>query len=105
MGKTGSILLIQAVNLYRILTQIVIYSIIDKEAKLVVSQILGQIHVGSATTFCSKEPAYLIPHVDASDALVVNPVWGAVYSDTYSGNFRIKIIFRVPGACCVGHDE
>ena len=49
---------------------------INKETKLVVRQIFGQIHVGSATTFCPKEPAYLIPHVDASDALIVNPVWG-----------------------------
>ena len=66
---------------------------------------LGQIHVGSATTVCSKEPAYLIPHVDASDALVVNPVWGAVYSDTYFSNVGIKVVFRVPGAYCVGYDE
>ena len=54
-----------------------VVSAIDRrslEAELVARQIFGQIHVGSATTFCPKEPAYLIPHVDATDALIVNPV-------------------------------
>ena len=78
---------------------------IDKEAELVVRQIFSQIYVGSTTTFYPKEPAYLIPHVDANDALIVNPVWGTVYSDTYFGNVWIKVVFRVPSACCVGHDE
>ena len=70
---------------------------IDKEAELVARQIFGQVHVGSATTFCPKEPAYLIPQVDASYALIVNLVWGTVYSDTHFVN--------VWSACCVGHYE
>ena len=52
--------------------------------------------------FLPKELTYLIPHVDAIDALVVQPVWGTVYSDIHFGNVWIEIVFRVPGACCVG---
>ena len=76
---------------------------IDKE--LVVRQILGKIHVGSAIAFLPKELTYLIPHVDALDALVVQPVWGTVYSDIHFSNVWIEIVFRVPGTCCVGHHE
>ena len=78
---------------------------IDKETELVVRQMPGKIHVGSAVAFLTKELTYLIPHIDALDALVVQPVWGTVYSDIHFGNVWIEIVFRVPGACCVGHDE
>ena len=40
-----------------------------------------QIHAGFATTFCPKEPAYPIPHVDASDALVVT-LFGELFTVT-----------------------
>ena len=47
---------------------------IDKETELVVRQILGKIYVGSAVAFLTKELTYLIQHVDALDAFVVQPV-------------------------------
>ena len=59
---------------------------IDKETKLVASKIFGQVHVRAATTFCPKELACLTPHADSCDALIVNPVWGTVDSDTYFCN-------------------
>ena len=60
---------------------------VDPEAELVASEILGQVHVGPASTTigCVRDPGScvsvrvevtgeFIPHVGAADALVVDPV-------------------------------
>ena len=39
------------------------------------------------------------------DAIVVNPVWYAVYGNLNIGDVGIKEPFRVSGTRCVGYDE
>ena len=46
-----------------------------------------------------------IPHVSATDALVVDSVGDTVDCDLHFGDVGVEIAFGVPGACRVGVDE
>ena len=78
---------------------------VDPEAELVASEILGQVHVGPAARARSEVTGEFIPHVGATDALVVNPVGNAVGCDLHFGDVGVEIVFGVPGARRVGVDE
>ena len=47
----------------------------------------------------------LIPHVFATDALVVHPIGHAVDRNFNISYVGVKVFFRVPSPCCVGVDE
>ena len=47
----------------------------------------------------------LIPHVFATDALVVHPIGHAVDRNFNISYVGVKVVFRVPSPCCVGVDE
>ena len=77
-----------------------------KRAKLAACEIFGQIHVGpAALRFRLKEAGHLLPHVGATDALVVDPVGDPVDCDLHFGDVGIEIIFGIPGSRCIGGDE
>ena len=89
---------------------------VDPEVELVAREILGQGHVGPTASGCVRAPCAcvrvrvevtgeFIPHVAATDAIVVNPVGNPVDCDLHFGDVRVEIAFRVPGAISVGVDE
>ena len=93
---------------------------VDEEAELVASEILGQVHVGRASSGRSvnpcarmsvrvrvrvKEAGKFPPHVGAADSLVVDPVGHPVDCDIHFGNVGVEIVFGVPGARRVVVDE
>ena len=88
---------------------------VDPEAELVVSEILGQGHVGSTPIGCLpslvsvpsrvKVTGEFLPHVGAADAIVVNPVGDPIDCDLHFGDVGVEIAFRVPGARIVGVSE
>ena len=78
---------------------------VDPETKLVASEILGEGHVGPATTVWVEVTGQFIPHVFAADALVVHPVGHAVDRNLHFGDVGVEVAFRVPGTGCVGIDE
>ena len=47
----------------------------------------------------------LIPHVFATDALVVHPTGHTVDRNFNLSYVGVKVVFRVPRPCCVGVDE
>ena len=86
------------------------------ETELVVSEILGQGHVGSPAPGCVRAPCAcvpsrvevtgeFIPHVAATDTLVVDPVGDPIDCDLHFGDVGIEIAFGIPGARPVGVDE
>ena len=76
---------------------------VDPEAELVVGEIFGQGHVGLLLRF--EVPGQFLPHVAATDALVVNPVGHAVDSNLDLGDVGVEELFSVPGTCYEGVDE
>ena len=78
---------------------------VDPEAELVGGEILGQCHVGPAATVWVEVTGQFIPHVSATDALVVHPVGHAVDRNLHFGDVGVEVAFRVPGTGCVGIDE
>ena len=88
---------------------------VDPEAKLVGSEILGQGHVGPASSGCIpslvcvpsrvKVTGEFIPQVGAADALVVSPVGDPVDCDLHFGDVGVEIVFGVPGTRHEGGDE
>ena len=78
---------------------------VDPEAELVGGEILGQRHVGPASTVWVEVTGELIPHVFVTDALVVHPIGHAVDRNFNLSYVGVKVVFRVPSPCCVGVDE
>ena len=78
---------------------------VDPEAELVASEILGQVHVGPAARVRFKVTGEFIPHVGATDALVVDPAGDAVDHDLHSCDVGVEIVLGIPGARRVGVDE
>ena len=78
---------------------------VDPEAELVAGEILGQRHVGPAATVRFEVTGDLIPHVFATDALVVHPTGHAVDRNLYFSYVGVKVVFRVPSPWIVGVDE
>ena len=89
---------------------------VDPETELVASEILGQVHVGPAAIGCVRAPCAcmpsrvevtgeFIPHVAATDPLVVDPVGDPVDCDLHFGDIRVEIAFGIPGARHEGVDE
>ena len=89
---------------------------VDPEAKLVASEILGQVHVGSTAIGCMRAPCAcmpsrvkvtgeFVPHVCATNPLVVDPVGDPVDCDLHFGDIRVEKVFGVPGARHEGVDE
>ena len=70
---------------------------VDPEAKLVGGEILGQGHVGPATFVRVEVTGQFIPHVFATDALVVHPVGHAVHRNFNLSYVGVEVAFRVPG--------
>ena len=69
---------------------------VDPEAELVGGEILGQRHVGRAATVWVEVTGELIPHVFATDALVVHPIGHAVDRNFNLSYVGVKVVFRVP---------
>ena len=78
---------------------------VNLEAELVGGKILGQRHVGPAATVWVEVTGELIPHVFATDALVVHPIGHAVDRNFNLSYVGVKVVFRVPSPRCVGVDE
>ena len=79
---------------------------VDPEAELVGGEILGQCHVGrAAATVWFEVTGDLIPHVFATDALVVHPTGHAVDRNFNLSYVGVKVVFRVPSPWIVGVDE
>ena len=78
---------------------------VDEEAELVACEIFGQIHVGAASSVRVEEAGEFIPHVGATDALVVDPVGHPVDCDLHFGDVGVEIVFGVPIARHEGVDE
>ena len=79
---------------------------VDPEAELVGGEILGQRHVGRAATLVWFEvTGDLIPHVFATDALVIHPTGYAVDRNFNLSYVGVKVVFRVPSPWIVGVDE
>ena len=78
---------------------------VDPEAELVGGEILGQRHIGRAATVWFEVTGDLIPHVFATDALVVNPTGHAVDRNLHFSYVGVKVVFRVPSPWIVGVDE
>ena len=79
---------------------------VDEETKLVASEILGQVHVGPARVRVRVEvTGEFIPHVAATNTLVVDPVGDPIDCDLHFGDVGVEIVFGVPGARNEGVDE
>ena len=79
---------------------------VDPEAELVGGEILGQRHVGRAAAIVWFEvTSELIPHVFATDALVVHPTGHAVDRNFNLSYVGVKVVFRVPSPWIVLVDE
>ena len=89
---------------------------VNPETELVAREILGQGHVGPAAIECVRPlfecmPARvevkgeLIPHVCATDTLVVDPVGNTVDCDLHFGDVGVEIAFGVPRPRHEGVDE
>ena len=79
---------------------------VDPEAELVGGKILGQRHVGRAAAIVWFEvTGDLIPHVFATDALVVHPTGHAVDRNFNLSYVGVKVVFRVPSPWIVLVDE
>ena len=78
---------------------------VDPEAELVGGEILGQCHIGPAVTVWFEVTGDLIPHVFATDALVVHPTGHAVDRNFNLSYVGVKVVFRVPSPWIVLVDE
>ena len=88
---------------------------VDPEAELVGGEILGQGHVGPASSMCLpplvrvplrfEVTGQFIPHVCAGDALVVHPVGNLVDRNLHLSYVGVEVVFSVPGPGCEGVDE
>ena len=89
---------------------------VDPETELVASEILGQVHVGTTAIGCVRAPCAcmpsrvevtgeLIPHVSATNLLVVDPVGDPVDCDLHFGDVGVEIVLGVPAARHEGVDE
>ena len=92
---------------------------VDPEAELVAGKILGQGHVGPAARASPRPgPRALVrvplrvevtreflPHVAATDALVVHPVGHAVHRNLHLGDVGVEEVLSVPGPGRVRVDE
>ena len=78
---------------------------VNPETELVAGEILGQRHVGPAATVWFEVTGDLIPHVFATDALVVHPIGNAVDRNFNLSYVGVKVVFRVPSPWIVGVDE
>ena len=76
---------------------------VDPEAELVGGEILGQRHVGPLLRF--EVTGQFLPHVAATDALVVNPVGHTVDRNFNISYVGVKVVFRVPSPGNEGVDE
>ena len=79
---------------------------VDPEAELVGGEILGQRHVGpAAATVWFEVTGDLIPHVFATDAIVIHPTGHAVDCNFNLSYVGVKVVFRVPSPWIVGVNE
>ena len=90
---------------------------VDPEAELVAGNILGQGHVGPATSHRPGPRALVrvplrvevtrefLPHVAAADALVVDAVGHAVHRNLHLGDVGVEEVLSVPGTGRVRVDE
>ena len=78
---------------------------VDPEAELITSEILGQGHVGPATSVRFEVTSQFLPHVAAADAFVVHPVGHAVDRNLHFGYVGVEVVLRIPVSGCVGADE
>ena len=78
---------------------------VDPEAELVGGEILGQRHVGRAATVRFEVTGDLIPHVFATDAIVIHPTGHPVDRNPHFSYVGVKVVFRVPSPWIVGVDE
>ena len=78
---------------------------VDPEAELVVGEIFGQGHVGRAAPVWVEVTGQFLPHVAATDALVVNPVGHTVDSNLNIGDVGVEELFSVLSPGNEGVDE
>ena len=76
---------------------------VDPEAELVVGEIFGQGHVGPLLRF--EVTGQFLPHIAATDALVVNPVGHTVDSNLNIGDVGVEELFSVLSPGNEGVDE